>query len=632
MVDKVRTVEVEFLRPGPPQNQLLSPLTQYLAICEDAGAGTVTMPFEQSAFNRRLADLRYLDDDEQDQSPRLETLRTIGTALGDVLDAVPGLVGSLTDRAEAENLVNFRIVSSASELAMLPFELAKTPSGAGRPSDEWLALRAGTPICITRRERSVRVGRRPWPELPPKLLFIVGLEVDPGLVDDHREALATALAPWRRRGHDPLVCLGPEDATISNVTMALQSGVTAVHILAHGAESPTAEGERYGLLLAGTTGDGGDVVTGERLASVLHSMPNDSSLPSTIVVASCDSAYQADVLVPGGSFARALHVAGVPLVVASQFPLTFEGSTRLTELLYGRFFWGENPLPALASIRAALHAELASAHDWASMVVYDALPADFDEQLERVRYRRAKFAIDAALEGLDGGEYGIEEASGRAEVALARLPTSPSFQMEREGLNASYAKRMARHLYEDGSYAEARANLERAHQTYRRAARRFMQTGLGRQQWASLHWLETQAISLERVLGLDPEDGAWETSRRSAEIDLAVEEPDTRAWAHASLAELWLLRLFDDAGEKARRTAEEEAAGHVRQILGYYPLADDFHVTSTRRQFRRYVDWWSAEDFGDNLAVSRSERWPEVREKAEELVGILDRAAGSVRH
>jgi hypothetical protein len=38
---QVRLVNVEFLRPGPPQNELLSPLTQYLAVCGDAGAGVL---------------------------------------------------------------------------------------------------------------------------------------------------------------------------------------------------------------------------------------------------------------------------------------------------------------------------------------------------------------------------------------------------------------------------------------------------------------------------------------------------------------------------------------------------------------------------------------------------------------
>ena len=55
----IRNVNVEFLRPGPSHNQLLSPYTQYLAVCNDAGAAVVTVPYEHRVFERRLKELRY---------------------------------------------------------------------------------------------------------------------------------------------------------------------------------------------------------------------------------------------------------------------------------------------------------------------------------------------------------------------------------------------------------------------------------------------------------------------------------------------------------------------------------------------------------------------------------------------
>lgn len=631
MTDVIRTVEVEFLRPGPPHNQLLSPLTQYLAVSGDAGAGTVTVPFEQAAFNRRLGDLRYLDDDEQDQSRRLETLRTVGTLLGEVMDGVPGLVGSLNEQAGGETLINLRIVSSASELAMLPFELSKVPSGIGRPSDEWLALRAGTQLCITRRERSVVPKTGLWPELPPTVLFVVGLEVDTDLEKAHLNALKAALKPWKGGKHEPLIHLKAKDASIRGIMEELRKGVTSVHILAHGAAATTTESEQFGLLLTSSGSGNGDIVTGERFASVLRSLPVEVSQPSTVVVAACDSAYQADVLIPGGSFARALHVAGVPLVVASQFPLTFEGATRLTELLYERLSWGENPLPAIATVRAALHAELPHSHDWASLVVYDALQDDFDSQLDRVRYRRARLAMDAALGQLDDGELDIDEAEERVELALSRLPTTASYRMETQALHASYAKRMAHHQYRSGDHAKARAGLERAHRIYRTAANRFLQSDIGPQHWGSLHWLESQAISLDRVLGFDPAPGTWSTARRAADLDQELEDRELRAWAHASLAELWLLRLFEpDLDEAAATEAESEAMKHARAILNYFALASDFHVLSTRRQLQRYVDWWGTNEFAGKLKLrGRSDKWNDVRELATSLVAVLDEAANT---
>lgn len=64
---QIRLLHVEFLRPGPPHNQLLSPLTQYLAISGDSGAGVVTVPYEQAEFSARLKQLRYDSGESEDR-------------------------------------------------------------------------------------------------------------------------------------------------------------------------------------------------------------------------------------------------------------------------------------------------------------------------------------------------------------------------------------------------------------------------------------------------------------------------------------------------------------------------------------------------------------------------------------
>ena len=60
----IRSIAVELLRHGPPHNQLLSPLTRYLAVCGDHEPVTVTVPHEHRDWLQRLASLRYVDDDE----------------------------------------------------------------------------------------------------------------------------------------------------------------------------------------------------------------------------------------------------------------------------------------------------------------------------------------------------------------------------------------------------------------------------------------------------------------------------------------------------------------------------------------------------------------------------------------
>src|SRR5215218_5191434 len=141
---RIRTITAEFLRAGPPHNQLLSPLTQYLAVCGDAGAGVVTVPYEHATFERRLKELRYETGDVED---RLAMLSDVGADMGKVLGAVPGLPGALTaDAQHAATLVHLRLTLSASELAHLPFELAKVPVGPTVTAENWLVTQTRPPV------------------------------------------------------------------------------------------------------------------------------------------------------------------------------------------------------------------------------------------------------------------------------------------------------------------------------------------------------------------------------------------------------------------------------------------------------------------------------------------------------
>ena len=60
-----RTLTLELLRHGPAHNQLLSPLTPYLALAGNHGAQTVNLPFEHRDFLLRQRALRYQEEREQ---------------------------------------------------------------------------------------------------------------------------------------------------------------------------------------------------------------------------------------------------------------------------------------------------------------------------------------------------------------------------------------------------------------------------------------------------------------------------------------------------------------------------------------------------------------------------------------
>src|SRR4029077_15027740 len=116
------------------------------------------------------------------------------------------------------------------------------------------------------------------------------------------------------------------------------------------------------------------------------------------------------------------------LVVASQFPLSVEGSLPFVERFYEGQLRGEHPLLSLYHVRLLLRSRMAQhTHDWASIVVYEAFPSDLREQLEDLRYWQARRAQDGALKRV---EALIEQCGSQA----AAPSSSTSIQERYEGL------------------------------------------------------------------------------------------------------------------------------------------------------------------------------------------------------
>src|SRR5262245_8399202 len=314
----VRMVKVEILRSGPPHNQLLSPLTEYLAICGESGAAKISLPYEHATFERRLEDLRYDGATEQ----RLAAIQATGIDMARILAAVPGLSGALNgDSSAREQLIHLQITLSASELALLPFELSKLPTTTDASSESWLALQTRPPVCITRHIRTVPSEGVRWP-VKPRISFVAGPTADIPF-EEHLQALEDAIAPYQYPGTDEKkeevrdrrwecgeLLTVIKDASLDDVVTACRSAeYTHVHVLAHGAPDPSSKGGPFGLRLrARTPGSGADIVSGERFASALGAVGARIHRPSVVSIASCDLAQTGDVkYVAAGSFAHHLH-------------------------------------------------------------------------------------------------------------------------------------------------------------------------------------------------------------------------------------------------------------------------------------------------------------------------------------
>ncbi len=418
----IRSVRLELLRPGPPHNQLLSPLTSYIALCGDEPPETVNVPFEHYRLLRQLHALRRA-------STRTELDGAISELRQDVVRMLSGIRCLATSLAQAQgngDLIEIELVLSANELALIPFEIAFFP---GSPTRE-LAHRE---VVITRRSRRVPRSRLAWSHRPRILLISASPPgVDPPPLAEHvlalRETLASHLVYLN--GHtDEEVLLQELEKFLVVLPHAsehtIQSAVerahacdapfTHVHVLAHGAEILNDGGNNEGLFREPRFGVAlhdsrapqvPDVLGGRRLFSALAGTTEDGRrrLPQVVTLATCDGANQGGVVVPSASVAHDIHDGGVPLVIASQFPLTFDGSKVFVKRLYERLLEGDDPRCSLQETRRAMHAAGTfpkGVIDWGAIVSYGSFPEDLPNSVRQARIWALRQQTDAALSSLD---------------------------------------------------------------------------------------------------------------------------------------------------------------------------------------------------------------------------------------
>jgi hypothetical protein len=703
----MRTITLELVRHGPAHNQLLSPLTQYLALCENHPAVTLQLPLEHNQMLYRLGALAYRMGPE----PREFQLRDTAQLIGELLARIPGLTADMNRRddrsgnvfaqnvdgdrdrrddgfedgsaqsVDGDRATHLRLVLSASELALLPFELAVAPNGfpgAGQP----LLLQSVRPVALTRETRRVAEEQVVWPDRT-RVLFVVASppELPPPPAAAHLLALRRTLEPWigtrsstaegvaSETGDDRLArhLTVLTDASLEAIEAACSEGnYTHVHILAHGGEYREGYDTRFGLLLHDSADPMGpaDRVSGERLATALRTSRKGTSgqlaRPAVVTLASCYSAGVGSVTLTGvgASIAHALHADGIPMVIASQFPLSFGGSVRMVEMLYEGLLSGEDPRRLLIDLRRSLHTQFPDMHDWASITAYSSLPPNFDRQLAAVQIERARRSIEVALDlaaevvaGVERvrrsrqvtanqagstavavGETEIDSAMKRVRESRARLARLvgrlPSRRIVIVALLASADQHEAALEYETlkrklGTIAPEELDkrvwppLERARRHYGEAF------GLD-----ATHYWAVQYISLSVVMrhggrlmqDTDPANGEigqlWKLAEIQSLRELSSFEYTRRAWALGSLIDLYLLAPVIKEVKEARehpgpppdwRALATNKAKELAKMAR--PGADEI-IFSTRRQIVRYLDFYG-----------------ELCPSLEEAVGIAEQVA-----
>ena len=672
-----RCVTLELLRHGPSNNQLLSPLTAYLALCGNYDAETVHVGFEHVQLLRRMRGLRYQDG----RGAEVAALEDASAEVSKLAASIRSLTAEISSVPRGSgDVIHLRLVLSAAELALLPFELIRSP--AGFPGHgQWLSLQTAAPIALTREARRVAATTIRWPDRPR--ILVVAAEpprVARVPLRAHLLALRYALDPWLFKGtgkelgkHVTVIPEASISAVREECARAAGSGspYTHVHVLAHGvAAEAHVEGEHaYGLAFH-ADGDRArtDVVSGTRLATALRCHPSgpvggDLSSPAVVTVASCDSANVGGVITAGASVAHQLHEAGVPLVLASQFPLSVRGSAIMAEVVYTRLLRGEDPRTLVHDLRQALHVRCPDTHDWASVVAYAALPVDIDAQVKRAKAQRALGAVNVAITKRDyverrGGHPSkddIAATDGAMSWLASTLPTDdePMDPAERAGMLGALANASKRAAHEDypeplwpvltratsgdeappsepvtqpdaiaafraaprasdaaERQAKARRLLEEARRHYMDVFRR----GSG-EAWPIVQWLAlTNALyPFDRPLSkrdrIDAERslvGAWTTAYTIADDNLKTRSGRAIGWAHSALAELFVLAQLLPDDHWAKREASDQAHAHASALLA---ADNDLDKTSLRRQLARYAGWW----WKDRAAIAALPR--EIAEK-----------------
>jgi len=672
----MRTVTVEILREGPPNNQLLSPLTTYLSLCGDHTAESITIPYVHSKFLSRLRTLRYKDS----SATREARLEETAGELMEVLLQLPGLVHELTDaKSEGSDATHLRLVLSAHELALLPFELALSPKGcpgAGQP----LALQTEMPITITREVRRVRPRKIGWAN-DPRILFAFA---SPGTYaavpwKAHLQALRRAIDPWvrfykttsERAEHRSKLLTVLPNATIDDLQRACETGkYTHIHLLAHGVPFTRAADEGYGIALHDCRDPKKvDVFPADNFATLLRcpvpSRDGQLALPRVVSIASCDSGNAGSVVGAGASVAHAMHESGIPLVIASQFPLSFAGSVILTETLYEGLISGDDPRKSLDRARRLLKTKVSDTHDWASVVAYASLPEEFDEEVAEARVLSAHGRMEAALSyayGLVWGEHEqpdaerYEKVLGKVKSSIANLRDLSRFEQNKARkarieakLGGTY-KRLAE-LYRETKRGAADSKDKDTSSTTidsvdaLQTARRHYESAFELEPQSV--WYLVQAMVLRAVLEgansvrADPLDLAppergqidlalWRMAETISVQESRASELEARAWAYGNLIELYLIAHFSDLVDDPEfrlsifSIPEDTSAVLNAQRLRKECSRDSFEVNSTRTQVRRYIKVFpevaGSLEGGDPNAAA----WPRVHEVAGRVLEVLE--------
>ncbi len=357
--DEPVLIELEFVRAKEADDAFAFRFSRqtYLVRGRQGAYETAELPWSRELL-RDLEEVRRPDRDPA-------TVARVGALLREFLDPAgwgaheSTIVQARTDRRR----VHLTIRSAAAELYALPWELLTLRAdGQHLGALDHLLLRYAWPGTSTISADDAQTDAR---------RILMAWSAAGGGVPAAEQTKAIEAAVQIAGGTVELLT----NAAYGHIADALEAAskdgrpFTALHLLCHGAEA----GSTFGLSLDAEDGGRPVVVDAGRLQQLLS--PHAHTL-RLVVVAACDGGNMGE---PGnriGSVAQRLHRAGIHYVVASRYPLSAKGSTRMTGALYESLLGGQPVERAFIAARSAASREV-SQLDWASLQLY-ARPEDGD--------------------------------------------------------------------------------------------------------------------------------------------------------------------------------------------------------------------------------------------------------------
>lgn len=603
MPQDIGSTTIEFHRFGSEPGTLLKD-NKYIRTCGyQRAAGEVVVRIEPRVLRRSLNQLRYGINRTAETELAAQQLLS-----GEAENFLPPSELFAEGRSQLHQV---DIVTHASELRAYPFEaIYANASGAYLESPD-------KGVVLTRRIRSAfSYAVPPWPAVP-SVLFVhaqVDHDLSQDLIDQHRRALCEALAPWGKPGEleqRKLLVVREVGSVKALVRARASAPFSYIHMLAHGARVAETDMEEYesewGLRLGRA-----DTAAAPPQA-VADALKPVNELPLVVTLAACDNASADRPELGHTSLTESLHRSGIPVVVASQFPLTKPGSVTLTRTLYGRLLGGADVRAALHAARVALREEARQVdkgrHDWLSLVGYVRLPAEgYSRYLRAFGLRVQLHMLEAARKDAEPllakdapAQDAFEQVAGRLGDRIKDLQAHSAalgehhdraLQSECSGLLASASKSLAQLRFaQGGHFSRAKRRLEALSRTALDDAQKWYAQAY--RQEPSQHWLGIQKLALEAALTgtvANPTELAF--VRYVAQIASDAREDDY--WACGTLAEAILLgalasQRFDLKGAGSALNALRERSAKAANDRG-------FAVKSTRRQFERYVNWWTRDN------------------------------------